>query len=691
MAAQPAVAATPATAAVGGPAELVWWSLLTLGRTIDKTSVLPFLGFAKRCLLAPDRTSAAARADPTSHVRATSDILVRWIRAGAGPVADPMLARFFYRLAGRIEALPDELRSGAFDADVLETELRDDVAYGTRSGHEQDTITLARLQYVEPAYPSLHELLKRLASQSSKGTSLTQLTRVLTTGEAKQPLFARLEPIDTFLAGHAAFLTQCWNKSLSVDGADGVVALLLKDHKETQALGGGWAAAPGDADARLNDDDLVGSRRSLSEAAIRRVLQDAAFVDAAEEILALDLDTPSGRKEALEIALLSQSFAYQRFFAKPAALVEFHAAFKALWRCFDQLPALFGGAQAADPVTGTVPPLLVNWVFPMESIECLFRAKISSLSFFNGQGGALALFNLTASKAFLECPKDQLFIVPAVLELTIPFVRATMVTAGWAATSTVGYTLTALYERQLRHVKWIEGMDQMEQKTLYPHAQLTMEAALLEADRTVRRMLDDPEPVDVVLSYVVPFGGAYDNELATKTEGAAPILMVRRAFPHLLPEGPARSLPGVVLSSSGAGSSGTSGSAVDTSGDKDKDKDKNKNKKTILLEPRAPGSQSGFATWTDETHMRLGTLVYDVDAIAQHYKVNVGALCWPVVCSNKRGGHVLCLCANWGEAGHTALLSAAHKRPPKWDLAYVEKHFAAKSTVSGSKRKGPAK
>ena len=80
-----------------------------------------------------------------------------------------------------------------------------------------------------------------------------------------------------------------------------------------------------------------------------------------------------------------------------------------------------------------------------------------------------------------------------------------------------------------------------------------------------------------------------------------------------------------------------------------------------------------------------------VEAIAKHYSVNVGDLCWPVVCSNKRGGHVLCLCPNWGEAGHTSLFSAAHKKPAKWDLAYVEKNFTAKSKISGSKRKGPAK
>ena len=63
-----------------------------------------------------------------------------------------------------------------------------------------------------------------------------------------------------------------------------------------------------------------------------------------------------------------------------------------------------------------------------------------------------------------------------------------------------------------------------------------------------RTLLTDPEPrASVVLDHVLPFGGAYDRELASKTKGSEPVVIVRRAFPGLFPSGAPRSLPGVVL------------------------------------------------------------------------------------------------------------------------------------------------
>ena len=56
---------------------------------------------------------------------------------------------------------------------------------------------------------------------------------------------------------------------------------------------------------------------------------------------------------------------------------------------------------------------------------------------------------------------DQLYTVETVLEATIPFVRATMNAAGWAAESKAGYTLAALFEKQLKHIKWIRKQGDM--------------------------------------------------------------------------------------------------------------------------------------------------------------------------------------------------------------------------------------
>ena len=78
-AAVPAIPGTPAVAAVPGhdPAELRWWSYVTLSSVYDATSELPLEAMWQRSMAAPDRTSIAARDDPASRVQAVSATLYR--------------------------------------------------------------------------------------------------------------------------------------------------------------------------------------------------------------------------------------------------------------------------------------------------------------------------------------------------------------------------------------------------------------------------------------------------------------------------------------------------------------------------------------------------------------------------------------------------------------------------------------
>jgi len=316
------------------------------------------------------------------------------------------------------------------------------------------------------------------------------------------------------------------------------------------------------------------------------------------------------------------------------------------------------------------------------------------MALFNGPGAALALFNLSAAEPFVECPAEQLYIVESVITKMVAFARATFTAGGWNPVSTAGYTMASLLERQLKHVLWIQSMGEMEQGTLFPHAQATFVAALQAAELYVQRFFLDPEPADIVLDHILPFGESYDNELKKKTAGAAPMVLVRRSFPGLLPPSTPRSLPGVTLTSpprekvAPGGGGAIKGTPVKTAPTGGKDQIKK------------PGSMKTLPTWVDDTHMRLGALVYDVAAVGEYYSLDA-ATCWPVLLSSKKGGEALCLCANWGEDGHTSLTSAAHQRPKAFNVVYIEKTFTTKSTgpaptgtrekTAGDKRKGGGK
>ena len=95
-----------------------------------------------------------------------------------------------------------------------------------------------------------------------------------------------------------------------------------------------------------------------------------------------------------------------------------------------------------------------------------------------------------------------------------------------------------------------------------------------------------------------------------------------------------------------------------------------------------------MVTMAEPNKLRLGALIYDLEAIASHYKVDVKAKCWPTLLSRKKGGHALVFCPAWGKDGHTSLTSEAHTKPQGWSLDHVEKNFTTKAPAKESSQAG---
>ena len=682
-----AVPAIPAIAAVlgTGPPDLAWWNMLCLAHSLDRASPLPLASFLRRGMVALDRCSSLARADATSRICSANDILRAYLLAQLPAASsDASLARLFRRTHDRLHALPSPLRSGSLDPDVLELELADDLAWLTPE--KQDGITAQRLIYIQPSYDAVYDLVIRLPDTAARVSVISQIVALALPKFVKQSLYAQLDPLQNFLSDRSSLLIQSWNKGLPVHE---VVRVLLTDFVDGET-------GPQLADTTTGNDDgslETGSSKvlGLSASALRRTLvEDADFLGAVEEIMQEDTSTADGRRGALEIAYLSGCVIFTRFFANPRLLVSWHKVFTSLYSCLGAAPSYFGRAQAADS-SGVIDPLREEWEFHESQLALYHRGHVSSMMHFGLPHGSLALYNLSASEAFLDCPKDQLYVVESVLKLQAAFVGSTFTAAGWNPYSTEGYTMRALFERQLAHVEWIRGMGDMEQAELLPHAQNTFELTLARVDARIIAKFNHPEPYTVILDYVEPFGEFYDNALSSKTRGAAPLIIVRRAFPLMLATSQPRSLAGVALPSSGArgggggagggggggGGRGDGGGGGGGDGGRGKGGGKGKGKGDgKAVQPGKPGSKSGLAQWTDDTHMRLGPQVYDTAAIASYYGLGEG-MCFPVLLTVKTGGEALCLCADWGTDGHTSLTSAKHKRPATWNANYIDKHFAA--------------
>ena len=698
--ASPAVPAVPPRAAIAAaparsPTELDWLHKVRLGSRVDQTSIFPFQAFLRTSAVAPDRCSQVARDDPDSLVREVSDSLKAAALAQFPALGNAALARQFPSFSASMELLPSALRSHSFDSDVLGREMLDAISYAGEPAM-QDRVTASRLNLIGRDYPSVYGLLSpapgAALSVSVQVTVLRSLAPLGLGYRAGASLFDCIELVDALLLKHAAFLAQALNKGLAISEVVRLLKLEAAEWKDAAT-----ADSTGDG-ATLGLSRNAVSLKGVTDAALRRaIIESDDFLQVADEIEGLDLGTAEGRLGALEIALLSGLSIFQRFFANPGCLTTKHPVFASLTLCLSAMPAYLGRAQAADPVTGEISELRASWLFHQDQCDKLFRGQLSSMSWFQRPFGALALLNLDASEPFEDCPFDQLYIVETVIEELIPFVRSTMIAAGWAAESKGGYTLHGLFQRQLAHLKWIRKQGELEVDALLPHAQATFIAALLDCDLAHARLLAHPEPAVAKLDFLLPFDGPYDSELKSKTAGAAPIIHMRRAFPGLFAKSSPRSLAGVSLPAAasdgkavGSGGSGKGGGGGGRGGGKGGGRGGRGGKgdggdggggggATVV---KAPGSMQNVAKWVDSTHLRLGELIYDTAKIGEHYSLDPNH-CYPVLLSTKKGGHALALCQHWGDPGHTSLTSAAHVIPKQFDYSHVCNHFATKAPGAG--------
>lgn len=296
VAAIPAVVARPATLAVaavagragvaaGFPAELEWLSLVRTSARVDETSIFPLLAFLRMGAIAPDRCSQLARADPNSLIREVSDSL----RAGtlghsnATTLGNAALTRHFPAFSSVLELLPVALRTHAFDTVVLGRELVDAISFSGDQA-KQDAVTAARLHLIGRAYPSAHDFVGRASGVAAKVSAIRALAPLGLGYRAGCSLFECLGTLDSMLLKHASFLTQAWNKLLSVTE---VIELLKVEDAEWKAASNASARGAEEGSHSPDASRSAVTLRGVTEAALKRaLLEDPRFVALAEECAA---------------------------------------------------------------------------------------------------------------------------------------------------------------------------------------------------------------------------------------------------------------------------------------------------------------------------------------------------------------------------------------------------------------------
>jgi hypothetical protein len=183
----------------------------------------------------------------------------------------------------------------------------------------------------------------RLDDTTERAAIISRIAAVALPKFAKQPLFAQLAPLQTFLSDRSPLIIQSFNKALPVEEVVRVLLLDLVDGEAPNNSVTDVTLGDGGADVSSGPKSL-----GLSQGALRRTLiEDPSFLEAVDEIMQEDITTLEGRISALETAYLSGCVIFTRFFAHPKLLVAHHKVFSFLFSCLGAAPIYFGRAQAA--------------------------------------------------------------------------------------------------------------------------------------------------------------------------------------------------------------------------------------------------------------------------------------------------------------------------------------------------------
>ena len=669
-----------------------WYDLYAAGKRCDAER--PACLLAMLFVLLGSRARRNTREDEASTLRTTADALEQyvreWARLRAG-ASDASVARQLpWYLSALYSALTAEMQSQRADAALAAEDLRDGhVLLIGRSAEIAETLWRRIYHHVMPNLSVLGELAALLPNVAGMRVQFDRLLAAFLPGLQGEPqvrvhelnrrleeLSKRAEIIDLRNAGSTA---------------PAIVTTLIDSHSAVgAAAGGGPGGAAGGADASATDADAAAASGTLRHAAISAAVSARAFRDAVSESTGLE------GVDLLEECFRSRSTILIRYLIdSPAWLKHAHDFFGVLdYALIDRLPyfsrslVLEGGDDDEDD-KGYVPDLLAEYVWSKPQMSLFFGGKWGGMDVVNREAKGFTEIR------FLENNTDFAWIPPAMhylLESSLTGARehfTRLVTGiGYPAVPTKGYSVADAFKAQSDLVHYIDGLIESARREARQWADdLFREHILARAGALYLRVLNSASPKDDVFDCFVDSGTPYFSLIKQKKKSQAPLVMVQRAFPHLLPTTP-QSLPGSIefqgaVPAGGPAGGGTSTEDGGKDGGKGKKRGGDKDPKGVK---DAPGSCCTLAKVLKDGKLFLANRVYDLEGIAKELKCKVEDKCWPVLLSSKSGNLALTLCPHY--QSHGGMNGKFHTAPSGFDREKLSKKYSEPATPAQAKEAG---
>ena len=635
---------------------------------------------ARAFLIFGSKSSNDFREEESSGVRLAAEVVAGILTKDmlvASPSSSGLAARMCKLF--RDVHLPATFCSKAWGPSVA---LRDfELGYTHSKASLAEAVSIERDLFLntEHTYPLFEPLLQRFTSGPEAAVQFDRLClQLLPTNLSSAAYLIRLPALASLFSGASwqAATTHLLNDDANISG-ENLVSALIKTHTEVTSRTSGDGGSGSGADTSLmgasssSEPSSYGSVRELSIGDALRASEATEALGAAEDLSGVQRVATimrSGSVLLTRAELLQESWLHN----KHAVL-----AFCSLDR--PHLCPYFATMVTEDKDTGEVPARLLSYTFPEAELKTLRTPTWSNL---NLLPEALKIRHLQYGTKYASVPASEIYTVESCLRIIREHGARLFFALNLGLQPIEGLSFTDGVDLQLRAVEFANTLPKAEgdEWKIFLNAQFRenwLDGGGAHYHSKLRTGRPDSEAAQ--LSEFQPSENAYFLNVNARLSRAEPVAEFRIAFPTMF-SSDVVSLPG------------TSGAVVkppklDSPNPKDKGKGKDKGSKRTGTELEGPGSKSHFASQLSPSELFLSGVVFQLDKIAQHYRIaNPDRLCWPVLLTKKKGPAALELCPD--HATHGDLKQYCHKRPASFDLEYVYKHFTRAATAAENKKAG---
>ena len=528
------------------------------------------------------------------------------------------------------------------------------------------------------AYPQLDRLCSEL---------LAEQQRTL-------PFVEQLKALEPLLADR---------RQLFQDNPEDTTATLLREQRAF------ITAKPSSADG---SDKSVPEGGHLSDDPLHKATMAKGFRSCELACAGLDLSTALGRRQALEFAFSSGSSLLVRLIIYgEKALSKRHPFLTSLMECRVALPEYYGYCLTIDKATGLTPKRVEIWTIAGKSntdtalFSAWIKQHIVGFDYYHSEGGVYPLKTALDGTVFERIKTEDFWCRPLCVRAYCDWMHTMNLADGFPDTVTAGFTWKTWGDFYIAHLHRCTRLNNLdEQYSWLSDASEQFVSFQRYVQEHKKSLLTSPRLEENTFEAIAPDDVPPAKELRTAQDDQEEFLNHRDRWRWIGTARPSsidpEKLP--LLSAKKSTEKPPIKPPVKPPTrppTKPPKRPGNKNKVPPGDDPSSqkkatlePGSTANQAIWLKPlTHAKpslyVSGRVWDVQAVAAHYKTTVAAKCWPTILNRRAVQNKLSNCPTYGKPGCTSITDARHVLANfDWDEAHL---LFSRAPADAEKKKMP--